>query len=80
MSRVVAIPEEERGDPSQVESTPGTEPLWTVAEVAKYLRLAPETVRMMARRGELPSLKVGKRLWRFRSKAIRDWLALQAAE
>ena len=52
----------------------GTEPLWTVSEVAEYLRINLETVRIMARRGELPSLKVGKRLWRFRPRDVKDWL------
>ncbi|MFZ5878230.1 MAG: helix-turn-helix domain-containing protein, partial [Chloroflexota bacterium] len=36
-----------------------TEPLWTVEEVAKYLRLKQETVRLMARKNQLPALKVG---------------------
>lgn len=53
----------------------GTEPLWTVKEVAGYLRLGQETVRMMARRGELPSLKVGKRVWRFKPGDVKGWLS-----
>ena len=42
---------------SQGLPNPVTEPLWTVAEVADYLRLNSETVRMMARRSELPSIR-----------------------
>jgi len=61
-------------------SDPGTEPLWTVSEVAEYLRINLETVRMMARRGELPSLKVGKRLWRFRPSEVKQWLHLHVEE
>lgn len=38
--------------------------LWTVEEVAAYLRLKPTTVRAMCRRGDLPAVKVGKS-WRF---------------
>lgn len=49
--------------------------LWTVKEVAGFLRLKPETVRMMARRGELPALKVG-RGWRFEMRAIEKYLQL----
>jgi excisionase family DNA binding protein len=41
-----------------------TDPLWTVDEVALYLRVKPSTVRAMCRRGELPAIKVG-RVWRF---------------
>ena len=54
-----------------------TEPLWTVVEVAKYLRLNTETVRLMARRGDLPSIKIGKRLWRFRPRDVKEWLDLR---
>lgn len=50
-----------------------TEPLWTVEEVAKYLRLKQETVRMMARKNQLPALKVGK-AWRFKSGELEDML------
>ncbi len=51
-----------------------TEPLWTVEEVAAYLRLKPETIRMMARRGKVPAVKIGK-VWRFRAKDIKIELA-----
>jgi excisionase family DNA binding protein len=50
-----------------------TSPLWTVDEVADYLKLQPETIRSMARRGELPAIKLGK-VWRFRKTAIHDML------
>jgi excisionase family DNA binding protein len=50
-----------------------TEPLWTVEDVANYLRLKPETVRTMARDGKLPSIKVG-RGWRFSAKEVNDWV------
>ena len=35
------------------------ERLWTVAEVAKYLHLHPQTVREKLRRGEIGGAKVG---------------------
>jgi excisionase family DNA binding protein len=47
-----------------------TDQLWTVEELAVYLKLQPETVRGMARRGELPGIKIGK-VWRFRKSAIK---------
>lgn len=50
-----------------------TEPLWTVEDVAEYLKLQPETIRSMARRGELPALKIGK-VWRFQRHAIHEML------
>jgi len=49
------------------------DPLWTVEDVADYLKLQPETIRSMARRGELPALKIGK-VWRFQRKAIHEML------
>jgi excisionase family DNA binding protein len=52
------------------------EPLWTVEEVAEYLRLQPETVRAKARKGELPAYKVGKRMWRFDFKEINACLKI----
>ena len=48
-------------------------PLWTVEDVADYLQLQPETIRSMARRGELPALKIGK-VWRFQKHAIHEML------
>ena len=55
-------------------SQPTQAPLWTVEEVATYLHFAPETVRSMARNGIIPSMKVGKRAWRFHAEQIQDWL------
>ena len=47
--------------------------LWTVEELAEYLKLKPETIRSMARRGELPAIKLGK-VWRFQKTAINEML------
>jgi excisionase family DNA binding protein len=49
------------------------DPLWTVEDVAAYLKLQPETIRSMARRGELPAVKIGK-VWRFQKHAIHEML------
>lgn len=54
----------------------GSGSLWTVQDVARYLRLKPETVRAKAKRGELPAVKLG-RLWRFSWKRLEDWLGGQ---
>ena len=55
---------------------PESEHLWTVEEVAEYLRVQPETVRAKARKGEFPAYKVGKRIWRFDIKEINACLKL----
>jgi excisionase family DNA binding protein len=47
--------------------------LWTVEDLAEYLKLQPETIRSMARRGELPAIKLGK-VWRFQRTAINEML------
>jgi len=53
-----------------------SEHLWTVEEIAEYLRVQPETVRVKARKGEFPAYKVGKRIWRFDIKEINACLKL----
>jgi excisionase family DNA binding protein len=55
----------------KLEDNSNTNPLWTVVDVARYLRLKTETVRGMVRRGELPAIKVG-RVWRFKSDSIKN--------
>jgi len=59
---------QENGLPSSLH-----DPLWTVEDVAAFLKLQPETIRSMARRGELPGLKIGK-VWRFQKHAISEML------
>ncbi|MGE5123447.1 MAG: helix-turn-helix domain-containing protein [Acidobacteriaceae bacterium] len=53
--------------------------LWTVEDVAGYLKLQPETIRAMARRGELPAIKLGK-VWRFQKTAIDEMLRYMTEE
>lgn len=61
----------ESGSPGHALPNATTDPLWTINEVAGYLQLQPETVRGMARRGELPGIKIGK-VWRFRKSAVKN--------
>ena len=49
------------------------ETLLTVENVARYLQFTPGTVRAMARRGELPAIKVNRQ-WRFQKEKIEAWL------
>lgn len=48
-------------------------PLLTSEEVGRVLGIHPKVVERMAKRGELPGLKVG-RFWRYQSKALDDWI------
>lgn len=43
-----------------------------VRQAAKFLGVHTETVRRLARRGELPAFKVGRN-WRFRREALLRW-------
>jgi excisionase family DNA binding protein len=47
--------------------------LITIDEAAQYLRFHPSTVYRLARRGELPAVKVGKQ-WRLDRKVLENWL------
>ena len=62
------------GSSSEINPSQIHEALWTVEDVADYLKLQPDTIRSMARRGELPAIKLGK-VWRFQRSAIHDMLA-----
>lgn len=56
----------------------GVDPLLTVREVADRLRLNPETVRVMARRGDIASVRVGRgrtAAYRFTASSIDAYLA-----
>jgi excisionase family DNA binding protein len=55
----------------QTQQPPG--PIWNSCEAAQYLRIHPRTLTRMARRGEIPSIQIG-RLWRFRRLDLDDWL------
>lgn len=59
-------------------TSPETESLWTVEEVAQYLRLETETIRNMARERKLPSMKLG-RVWRFRPDLVKEWVVAQSS-
>jgi nitrogen PTS system EIIA component len=48
-------------------------PVLTTEEAAEFLKLTPFTVRDYARRGILPSRKVGK-AWRFYKPDLLAWL------
>jgi excisionase family DNA binding protein len=54
------------------------ERLWTVRDVAAFLRLGRNAVYRMAASGVLPSLRVGARV-RFLPEEIHTWLARQRA-
>ena len=49
------------------------DPILTIDEVAKYLRVSERTVYDWAQRGEIPSGKIGT-VWRFKKTEIENWV------
>ncbi len=50
------------------------EKYYTVAEVARLLRIKEDTVRSWLRNGQLRGIKVGKRVWRISSASLQRFL------
>jgi excisionase family DNA binding protein len=44
----------------------------TLEEVAKYLKLKPQTIYTWAKNGKIPAAKLGKE-WRFKKSVIDKW-------
>ena len=49
------------------------EPLLDSKQVGQVLGIHPKVLERMAKRGELPALKVGK-FWRYRASALDAWI------
>ena len=50
--------------------------VFTVRELAKYLRMRPLTIYKHASSGKLPGFKIGSH-WRFKKKTIDSWIEAQ---
>ena len=48
--------------------------VFTLQECSQYLKIAESTIYLLARKGKIPSQKVGRN-WRFSKEAIDKWLA-----
>ncbi len=48
------------------------EDIMTLEEVAKYLKLKPQTIYTWAQNKKIPAAKLGKE-WRFRKSVIDKW-------
>jgi excisionase family DNA binding protein len=53
--------------------TPGIEILLTSKEASQVLKIHPKVLERMAKRGEVPALKVGK-FWRYRATTLDAWI------
>lgn len=61
------------GWPTSALEEAGQRRLLTPEDVAELLQVDRETIYRMARRGELPAIKVARH-WRFRAARIERWL------
>jgi len=51
----------------------GIESLLTSEEASRVLKIHPKALERMAKRGEVPALKVGK-FWRYRVSVLDAWI------
>ena len=51
----------------------GIERLWDAGDVADYLKVSEKTIYRWADQGTIPSLKIGKKLVRFRPEEVAKW-------
>lgn len=53
-------------------------PLMDTDYAAAILGLHPDTLRRMAKRGDVPAIRVGVKLWRFEKTALMAWAGVKA--
>lgn len=46
--------------------------IMTIEELAKYLKLKPQTIYTWAQNGKIPAAKLGKE-WRFKKSVVDKW-------
>ena len=51
----------------------GIEALLTTKEASQILKIHPKVLERMAKRGDVPAMKVGK-FWRYRATALDAWI------
>lgn len=60
-------------EPSFVDRESAFEPLLDSKEAAALLKIHPNTLKKLARSGEISALQIGT-LWRFRASALNEWV------
>jgi len=50
--------------------------IMTVDDVARYLKLKPQTIYKWAQEGKIPAAKLGRE-WRFKRSHINAWIEMQ---
>ena len=54
--------------------------LLNAKKVADILGIRPWTVYQLVKRGELPAVKIGSRIYRFRRESIENWVSARESE
>ena len=54
------------------------EPLLDDKQAGEMLGLHPKTVQRLARRGEIPAVRIG-RYWRYRASALNHWIEVNSS-
>ena len=62
------------GDGHFRDTSHGIEVLLTSREASQVLKIHPKVLERMAKRGEVPALKVGK-FWRYRATTLDAWIS-----
>ena len=52
-------------------------PMMDTDYASLILGIGPDTLRRMARRGDVPAKKIGPRLWRFEKEALMAWAGVK---
>lgn len=55
-------------------------PLLEAKDVARLLKMSPRTVWDLTKRGELPAIRLGKRMVRYLLADVRDWIERQRSK
>ncbi len=58
--------------------TLATGSLLTLKEVAQLLRLTPQTLYKMLKKGSIPAVRIGSQ-WRFEQEKVRQWLKARSS-
>ncbi len=54
------------------------EPLLDDKQAGEMLGLHPKTVQRLARRGEIPAVRIG-RYWRYRASVLNQWIEVNSS-
>jgi hypothetical protein len=77
--RQLTIKRRKEGEPRMIRNVSQLEPLWTIEDVAAYLRVLVQTLYQWRRKGIGPASKKCGRHLRYDSAAVRAWVLSDAA-